>query len=71
MAAQNFDYNKDNDYINGLPGYYLEMKQNFEPLESKYVSFSSINGGEATEVTFKELTPGSVIAMQLVKFYYL
>lgn len=64
MLAKGFEYIEDPDYINGLPNYYLELRQNFNPIESKMVDINEAADGESVTISFKQLTPGSVIAFQ-------
>ena len=62
--AKQFKYQEDTDFINGLPGFYLEMRQHFSPLESKMVDLTISETGKDTQISFKQLTPGSVLVLQ-------
>ena len=64
LHAKEFKYEKDPDFINGLPSYYLDLKQNFDPKDSKMVDVTTVESGETVQISFKEFTPGSVIAFQ-------
>lgn len=64
LHAKEFKYEKDADFINGLPSYYLDLKQNFDPKDSKMVDVTTAESGETVHISFKEFTPGSVIAFQ-------
>ncbi|XP_035827253.1 glycogen debranching enzyme [Aplysia californica] len=60
-----FTYKQDPDYINGLPEYYLKLRENFPVHESEMVLTRILQNGE-TEISFRSLTPGSVIAFRCV-----
>ncbi|XP_063431014.1 glycogen debranching enzyme-like [Mytilus trossulus] len=64
LEAKEFTYVKDSEYINGLPNYYLEMRQNFDPKETKMVDITLSESGETTQISFKQFTPGSVVIIQ-------
>lgn len=64
LEAKEFTYVKDTEYINGLPNYYLEMRQNFDPKQTKMVDITLSESGETTQISFKQFTPGSVVIIQ-------
>ncbi|CAL1548001.1 unnamed protein product [Lymnaea stagnalis] len=63
QAAQ-FVYKADKNYINGLPDYYLQLRENFPVSESQVISARLLDDGVTHEVSFINLTPGSVVAIR-------
>ena len=61
--SQQFQYKRDSEYINGLPNYYLELRESFQPHESSMINIHTRSEGE-NEIHFKNFTPGSVIAVK-------
>ncbi|XP_076018251.1 glycogen debranching enzyme [Genypterus blacodes] len=62
-------YKKDDDYINGLPEYTVEIKEHIPLQESTVVKQAAITSKGPSEfvqeITFQNLTPGSVIAFRV------
>ena len=63
-----YKYTRDENFINGLPDYYLDMRQHITTSMSKFVTIEPSEDGETTSVKFEKFTPGSVIAFKLVIF---
>ena len=62
--SQQFQYKKDSEYINGLPNYYLDLKESIQPDASSMISISTFPDGDNNEIHFKNFTPGSVVAIK-------
>lgn len=62
--SQQFQYKRDSDYINGLPNYYLELKESIQPHESSMINIHTLPDGFNNEIHFKNFTPGSVVAIK-------
>ncbi|XP_029380341.1 glycogen debranching enzyme-like isoform X2 [Echeneis naucrates] len=62
-------YKKDNNYINGMPEYSVEIKEHILLQESKVVKQAGVTSKGRSEfvqeITFQKLTPGSVIAFRV------
>ncbi|KAL4235669.1 hypothetical protein ACF0H5_004064 [Mactra antiquata] len=64
--TDDYKYTKDEDYINGLPDYYLKMQENIPPSLSKMVAINTSDDGTCSVINFNTFTPGSVIAVRSV-----
>ncbi|XP_059168911.1 glycogen debranching enzyme-like isoform X2 [Physella acuta] len=62
--ANQFSYKKDSDYINGLPDFYLPLREHFPVHESQIISVRTFDDGQTNEISFKNLTPGSVVVLK-------
>ncbi|XP_058498944.1 glycogen debranching enzyme isoform X2 [Solea solea] len=62
-------YEKDKDYINGLPQYTVEIKEHIPLQESAVVKQAEVTSKGRSEfveeISFQKLTPGSVIAFRI------
>ncbi|XP_077471646.1 glycogen debranching enzyme [Stigmatopora argus] len=62
-------FKKDDEYINGLPQYTVEIKEHIPLEESSVVKQAGVTTKGRSEfvqeITFKKLTPGSVIAFRV------
>uniref|UniRef100_A0A3Q3M1M7 Glycogen debranching enzyme n=1 Tax=Mastacembelus armatus TaxID=205130 RepID=A0A3Q3M1M7_9TELE len=63
------NYKKDDNYINGLPEYTVEIKEHISLQESTVVKQAGVTSKGRSEfvqeITFQKLTPGSVIAFRV------
>jgi glycogen debranching enzyme len=59
-----FLYKEDSDYINGLPNYYLQLRTHISAHESDIINTRVLDDGQTNEISFKNLTPGSVVAIK-------
>lgn len=57
-------YNKDDQVINGLPNYSLEIKERLPVSESNYATERMIDEQMTREISFRNFTPGTVIAFR-------
>ena len=64
LHTKAFHYTRNEWFINGLPDYYLDMRQHITPSMSKFVTVEPSADGETTIVKFEKFTPGSVIAFK-------
>ncbi|XP_055887026.1 glycogen debranching enzyme-like isoform X1 [Biomphalaria glabrata] len=62
--SSQFEYKRNSDYINGLPDYYLQLREHFPVHESQVIRTRSLDDGQATEISFFNMTPGSVVAIK-------
>ncbi|KAH9488900.1 hypothetical protein Btru_058327, partial [Bulinus truncatus] len=62
--ASQFVYKRDNNFINGLPNYYLQLREHFPIHDSQVIKSKSHSEGQATEISFSSLTPGTVVAIK-------
>ncbi|XP_028988185.1 glycogen debranching enzyme isoform X3 [Betta splendens] len=62
-------YRKDDDYINGMPEYTVEIKEHIALQDSKVVKQAGVTSKGRSEfvqeISFQKLTPGSVIAFRV------
>ncbi|XP_046879349.1 glycogen debranching enzyme-like isoform X1 [Hypomesus transpacificus] len=62
-------YRKDEDNINGLPGYTVEIREHIQLRDSKIAKQADVKakgrGEFIQEIAFKHLTPGSVIVFRV------
>ncbi|XP_030607338.1 glycogen debranching enzyme isoform X2 [Archocentrus centrarchus] len=62
-------YKKDDNYINGMPEYTVEIKEHIQLEESTVVKKAGVTSKGRSEfvheITFQKLTPGSVIAFRV------
>ncbi|XP_069029313.1 glycogen debranching enzyme isoform X1 [Embiotoca jacksoni] len=62
-------YKKDDNYINGMPEYTVEIKEHIPLAESAVVSQPGVASKDGSEfvqkITFQKFTPGSVFAFRL------
>ncbi|BFY99964.1 hypothetical protein BsWGS_03004 [Bradybaena similaris] len=59
-----FTYKQDDDYINGLPNYYLQLQTHITAHESQIISTRLLDDGQTNEISFHSLTPGSVVVIK-------
>ncbi|XP_068196726.1 glycogen debranching enzyme isoform X1 [Antennarius striatus] len=69
VEKQSQSYKKDDDYINGMPEYTVEIKEHIPLEESTVVKQAGVTSKGRSEfvqeITFQKLTPGSVIAFRV------
>ena len=59
-----FTYEKNEQFINGLPNYYLDIQENVSLAGSKVVRPRLLEDGVKSEIGFTQLTPGSVVVVK-------
>lgn len=59
-----YEYTRDDDFINGLPDYYLKLQENIPPSLSKMATIEVTEDGMRSIVNLKTFTPGSIIAFR-------
>ncbi|XP_059612400.1 glycogen debranching enzyme [Phlebotomus argentipes] len=60
-----YRYEKDEKYINGLTEYKLKIMEHISLEESSIFSHEVTHDGNITQLNFKNLTPGSVVAVRV------
>ncbi|KAL5016234.1 hypothetical protein ScPMuIL_005823 [Solemya velum] len=64
VHTEAYSYEKNPYFINGLPSYYLELRQHIKVEESKMIKVVISETGEHS-VHFVKFTPGSVVAFRI------
>ncbi|RUS77596.1 hypothetical protein EGW08_014635 [Elysia chlorotica] len=59
-----FQYKRDSDYLNGLPNFFLDLKESVQPHASSMININTLPDGENNEIHFKNFTPGSVVVIK-------
>ncbi|ESO94506.1 hypothetical protein LOTGIDRAFT_215487 [Lottia gigantea] len=62
-VSHHYEYKQDKDYVNGLPDYFLTLRQNIKTEESQICNVHK-NPDGTVNISWKNLTPGSVIAFR-------
>ncbi|KAK6188701.1 hypothetical protein SNE40_004828 [Patella caerulea] len=63
-TTHHYEYKQDEEYVNGLPDYFLELKQHIRVEDSQICRVQPSPDGQNLEIFWKKLTPGSVIAFR-------
>ncbi|XP_046327922.2 glycogen debranching enzyme-like isoform X1 [Haliotis rufescens] len=61
-SAKGYTYEENKEFINGLPEYYLELREHVKVEDSGMVKVKEL--GDKMEVSFASFTPGSVVAFR-------
>jgi len=70
VHVKGYKYVKNANYINGLPNYHLELREDVKLGDSKMVSISCLEEGihHKSLINFTKFTPGSVVAFRYTLF---
>lgn len=60
--TEGFKYEKNPNFINGLPNYYLDIKEKLETSASESIKVRK--QGDSSEVDFHSFPPGSVVVFK-------
>ena len=63
-----YQYVKNESTVNGLPNYYLNLREHISVASSDFCFETSMESDTKREVQFKNFTPGTVVALRWVAF---
>ena len=61
-----YHYVRDESCVNGLPNFFLDVRENVPLGSSQYCEERMMDNGVSRDICFKNFTPGSVVAFRLV-----
>lgn len=61
------EYTPDNNFITGLPSFHIDVSEHIPMNLSRYCYERELDDGNTREISFKNFTPGTVVAFRYVK----